>query len=367
MLPSDPESLLRTLALCPAASFHEDRVAAVITSFLDERRLPYVVDEYGNIIARYHHGIAPPLATVAHMDHPAFEITEAGDRTAVARLLGGVALEYFQPRTPVRIISGEGGQPIPGRITAARRSSERGSLLLDLEVDGPVNLGDWGVWEMEDFREEGDYLHLRAADDLAGCTVALTTLAALQAEGATAHLYAVFTRAEEVGLIGATLVAQNGALPRDAVVISLESSKVLPGVSQGVGPIIRVGDARSTFDASAEALLHAGAEHLRTGDLGFKVQRHLMSGGTCEATAFASFGYAVTGIALPLGNYHNMAEEGRLEAEYIHRADLPGAVALLHATVIAAPAADRAPARQRLENLAREHGERLRASAGGLA
>jgi len=76
---------------------------------------------------------------------------------------------------------------------------------------------------------------------------------------------------------------------------------------------------------------------------------------------------AVTGIALPLGNYHNMAEEGRLEAEYIHRADLSGAVALLHATVIAAPAADRAPARQRLENLAREHGERLRASAGGLA
>ena len=30
-----------------------------------------------------------------------------------------------------------------------------------------------------------------------------------------------------------------------------------------------------------------------------------MSGGVCEATAFAVFGYRTTGIAFPLGNYHN--------------------------------------------------------------
>ena len=43
-----------------------------------------------------------------------------------------------------------------------------------------------------------------------------------------------------------------------------------------------------------------------------------MSGGTCEASGFAAFGYATTGIAFPLGNYHNATPEGGVDAEYIH-------------------------------------------------
>ena len=59
-----------------------------------------------------------------------------------------------------------------------------------------------------------------------------------------------------------------------------------------------------------------------------------MSGGTCEATAFAAFGYSVTGIAFPLGNYHNATTEisdpeGDVGAEYIHRSDYLGGVALI--------------------------------------
>lgn len=353
MIPADAEAILHALALCPAASFHEERVSAAITCFLDDHGLTYSVDGYGNILARYRRGSAPPLATVAHMDHPAFELVDG--TTAV--LLGGVGQDFLRTGTPLRIFTGD--VTAAARVTGTR-PNEGGPLLIDLDVDGQANPGDWGVWEMDDFREDGDYLRMRAADDLAGCTVALATLAALQADGADADLYVVFTRAEEVGLVGATLMAQERALPDETTVISLESSKVLPGVQQGQGPIIRVGDLRRTFDASAEALLHAGVEALRREQPEFRVQRHLMSGGTCEATAFASFGYAATGIALPLGNYHNMSESGGLEAEYIHRADLAGAVALLHAAVIAAPNADRAPARRRLEEMAQKYRDRLR-------
>jgi endoglucanase len=45
-----------------------------------------------------------------------------------------------------------------------------------------------------------------------------------------------------------------------------------------------------------------------------KVQRKLMPGGACEATAFGAYGYEATCICLPLGNYHNMADIDGVQA-----------------------------------------------------
>ena len=49
----------------------------------------------------------------------------------------------------------------------------------------------------------------------------------------------------------------------------------------------------------------------------------------CIRDRFAVFGYQTTGIAFPLGNYHNGAPEGQIEAEYIHIHDYLGGVELL--------------------------------------
>ena len=59
-----------------------------------------------------------------------------------------------------------------------------------------------------------------------------------------------------------------------------------------------------------------------------------MNGGTCEATAFAGFGYQTTGIAFPLGNYHNATTripdpDGGVGAEYIELSDFLGGVDLI--------------------------------------
>ena len=59
------------------------------------------------------------------------------------------------------------------------------------------------------------------------------------------------------------------------------------------------------------------------------MQRQLMSGGVCEASAFALYGYRTTGIAFPLGNYHNGAAEDKIEAEYIHQDDFLGGIELI--------------------------------------
>jgi endoglucanase len=39
-----------------------------------------------------------------------------------------------------------------------------------------------------------------------------------------------------------------------------------------------------------------------------------MAGGACEASVFCAYGYSSTCVCLPLGNYHNMANLGEVQA-----------------------------------------------------
>jgi hypothetical protein len=98
--------------------------------------------------------------------------------------------------------------------------------------------------------------------------------------------------------------------------------------------VIRTGDRAYTFDGDAEQVLVVAAEAIKKLDPEFKFQRQLMSGGMCEATAFAVFGYRVTGMAFPLGNWHNATTtipdpDGGVDAEYIALSDYLGGVELL--------------------------------------
>ena len=59
-----------------------------------------------------------------------------------------------------------------------------------------------------------------------------------------------------------------------------------------------------------------------------------MYGWVCEATAFSAYGYSVTGIAFPLGNYHNSTSglldiNGDVDAEYIKYQDYLYGIQLL--------------------------------------
>lgn len=367
--------ILHQLALNPAASFREQGVAARVAAFLTDAGIPFQRDAYGNILARVRRGQPKQaLAIVGHMDHPAFEVTAVESGAIEGLLLGGVRLESLPAGTPLRLLTR--GEWRPARLAAdAARLPDNGGVRLALDGPEGVTPGDWGVWEMPEFQEASDgLLHARACDDLAGCASILATIFTAAEADWPVDLTGVFTRAEEVGLVGAVLVAQQRLLPLETVVVSAESSRQLSGAQQGAGPVIRVGDARRTFNADAEALLLAGSDALRQADSGWKVQRQLMSGGVCEATAFALYGYRTTGIALPLGNYHNVPDalyEGRevsgdaarVAPEFIHRDDLQGAARLLtEATRVAAdPPPD--PMRARAEQMTAQYRERLQSPA----
>jgi endoglucanase len=271
------------------------------------------------------------------MDHPGFEITGVGEKGFIARALGGVPVASLKKSVPVLALTPH-GQRIEGTLNPIENPSpeqeSKRMVRVDLEFEIDLSLPLPVVFDLPDFTLDGDTIRMRAADDLAGCASTLAALERLVSENAEADLYAVFTRAEEGGLFGARLMAEAGTLPRDTLVVSIESSPLIPGVAQGDGPVIRTGDRLYTFDGDAEQILVVAADTIKQRDPEFKFQRQLMSGGMCEATAFAVFGYRVTGMAFPLGNWHNATTtipdpDGGVDAEYIALSDYLGGVELL--------------------------------------
>ncbi len=314
--------VLSDLGGLPATSFHEGLVSDYIRSTLNRIGLPPKVDQYGNIIVRVQGTIAgvPPIAFIAHMDHPGFEAVEVREGALVAEVRGGVPPASLTEPLPVEIVE-RSGERRRGTLGGAVGDPADRRVLVHTEDAASVPLPASVVLDLVDFEQQGDFLHMRAADDLAGCAAIISALHGIVEAPVEGDVYGVFTRAEEVGLVGARLMAQEHSLPTDCLVVSLESSRELPGAVQGSGPVIRVGDATFTFSAEAEQVLHVARRSLLERDPDTKVQRQLMSGGTCEASGFAAFGYATTGIAFPLGNYHNRTADNGVDAEYIHRDD----------------------------------------------
>jgi len=148
-------------------------------------------------------------------------------------------------------------------------------------------------------------------------------------------VHAVFTRAEEAGLFGARLIAEDGLLPRDAFIVSVEASNSRYAPA-GAGIVVRSGDYHNTFSNEAERYLRVAQERLA--DRGIATQRRLLPGGTCEASAFVRLGWAATGIALPNTGYHNAGADGRLVAEMIRIEDVMSGIALSAEAAVAAGA-----------------------------
>ena len=322
--------ILARLGEQPAVAYWERGVASVIMAALQESGLEFQGDQFGNIIAHIS-GTRPntaPLALVAHMDHPGFEAVGVQGSSLIGNALGGVPAASFEPGVPLHVVLNDGLR-LPATTAGTQGDGSARQVLIKLEEPIELELPRPVVFDLTDFEVDGESIRMRAADDLAGCGSILAALIELSYRKPPGDVYGVFTRAEEVGLIGARLLAESGRLPGDTLIVSVESSRVLPGAEQGGGPVIRVGDAGMTFNADAESALVRSRESLQAGTAGFRAQRQLMSGGICEASAFARYGYRATGIAFPLGNYHNASPEGGVEAEHINISDFLGGILLM--------------------------------------
>ena len=320
------DALMALEALCriPSAPYYEQRGAEWVESHCRRPGLAVRADRYGNRLVTRNgtDPTAPGLAFVALLDHPGFEALSMEDGLILGQLRGGLNDAACAPGSRVQVIAPDGTRTAAEIVASAGTGRQRSvRIRADRPGDEDGLLPCGVVLDLGDFALDGDTIRARALDDLAGCAAIATMLTLTAGEPAKGPVYGLFTRAEEVGLEGARLAAEDRLLPEGTAVVSVEASRTLPGAEIGGGPVIRVGDALSTFDRDAEAYLHAAAARLRARDRAFKYQRQLMSGGTCEASAFGAFGYPVTGLAFPLGNYHNNTPEGGVAAEYIHVTD----------------------------------------------
>ena len=337
----DPHDVIATLervASPPTVPYHEFRALDAIAAELKRLGLVPARDPYGQLSVHLTRGIAQrALVFVAHTDHPGFEITEVGGARGRARFRGGIDPVYFEGRSFPLIVHRDG---IADGVRATGSGYVHDPVLPDwsagyceIRSERPLAIGDWAVLDVPAFERRGNELHLRSADDLAGCAVILSTLQVLRDELRPFSVRAVFTRAEEPGLFGARLVAEDSTIPKDAYVVSVEASNSRYAPA-GAGVVVRAGDYHNTFSNEAERYLRVAQERLA--ERGIATQRRLLPGGTCEASAFVRLGWVATGIALPNTGYHNAGASGDLVAEMIRLEDVLSAVALLAEAAVAA-------------------------------
>ena len=355
--------LLERLLSLPTAPFHERFVSSFLCAELDNAGLDFTVDEYGNIIAAY--GDKSPLACVAHMDHPGFEIAEAGEGTAEAAWLGGVAAKYFIGARIVIYDQFSGAVRARGVVEKISQNAEGQVERMTLRIKGSVARGDFGTWDLVPFRRRGELIDTKGADDVVGCATILSLLKALKERRIMTGVRAVFTRAEEYGFLGTLGMIQSGYLPAETRIVSVETSKALPGVVLGGGPVIRLGDRASMFHHQMVFFMDYVARELQKKDRRFIYQRRVMDGGTCEATPYQLQGHVAGGIAVPLHNYHNQGKK-RFGPEAVHLRDVEGAVRFLVEMVarIGDFAVPTEELRRRLESEWQKLGPRLKGFKG---
>lgn len=330
----------RTMS-CPTAPYREGEVIAWVRRWASHwPHLTVRSDPHGNLELRRRgvRATRSPLVLSAHMDHPGFRALRCapGPRgwTVDALFLGGVRAAYFAgARARFHFAAPGGGLGSrPARVVATRPDRATGELRVRLEARAPIPPGAFGTWDLPGFRHARrapDLLETRAADDLAGVAAILAVLEAVDRidPDRRVDVRALLTRAEEVGFAGAIAAARGRTLPAAARIVAIEASQALPHAPQGAGPILRVGDRTSIFDDGLTRWLARVADEL-AGARGtrFAWQRRLMDGGTCESTAYQLYGYRCAALCVPLGNYHNMSDRGRIAVESIRLSDLVGLV-----------------------------------------
>lgn len=377
------ELLLLQLTAIPTAAGREGRLVSFINDWLSARDdIRMDADPSGNLTVSFIEppDDAPPVYFTAHLDHPAFVVERIiAPATLELAFRGGVMDDYFNDAR-VEVIT-QDDVSHPGKlIEKTEPTTESPYKHYICELDDPcdsVTTQDIARWLLPMPEIKDGQIHTVACDDLAAAACMMIAFDNIRAERADgkhkADVRLLFTRAEEVGFIGALAAVRHNTIPQDAKVIALENSRAFPEAPIGGGPIVRVGDRLTIFSPRLTDDIARIAEDIAGGPASpkasqkqadmpkWKWQRKLMAGGACEATVFCHAGLDATCVCLPLGNYHNMANLDEAQAgtienpkpgrEYVALADAQGMIDLLTACGSRLSDPPKSKTIQRLEDL----------------
>lgn len=299
--------ILKELLTLPTDPFHEEYVADYIVNFLKRSRVPFRMDKFGNILARYKKGkSAQPVVLSAHMDHPGFEVLRCVKGGCLVGILGGVNLEYFSEASVLIKTKKEIVKGVVDKKPLAEKWHDK--PIFKIKVKGKVlpEKRDFGWYSLPGFELKRGIVYTKAADNVVSCASLIVLLKALLKKKVNVDVRCLFTRAEEIGFGGCIAIAGENIISERVPIIVLECSSAAAGkVEIGGGPVLRVGDKLSCFSSKIDCWMKDIAESVAKKNRKFKYQRALLSGGTCEASVWTLKGRDVGGLAFPLGNYHN--------------------------------------------------------------
>ncbi|MGE3974536.1 MAG: hypothetical protein AB7F59_08430 [Bdellovibrionales bacterium] len=310
------QQLIQEIFSQPTAPFREGWVLQKITHILDQSKVPYFEDDFGNIIA----GVSnvaqarkAKVAFMAHTDHPGFHVVSQKGLQVDALWLGGAPFNTMKG-SQVRIYNPTApGQTITGKVTyisPVRTHHEGIPIKIRLYKKTELHSACFGAFDFPGVKFKGDQIITRAADDLAGVVIALGAIIDAKKMKLMGKSIAVLTRAEEVGFIGCLALMKKKLLSSNTAIVSLEASKTLDGALIGEGPVLRLGDRTTLFHTDFSNQMWQVALALAKKTSSFRFQRRIMDGGSCEATALGLYGYITSGMSVPLGNYHNQGPKG---------------------------------------------------------
>ena len=354
----------------PTAAGREHRVEAWIERWAaGHAGVSLVRDPAGNLtLAMTNEPAGRPVYFTAHLDHPAFVVERViHEHLVELSFRGGVMDDYFTSEGGAKVRFFDAADRQTTGTIVAKAGKGIGWDLWTCELDTPLATlapGDIARWDLPVAENIDGCIHTDACDDLSTVAAALGAFEQLLRVHASGRLgqpvRILFTRAEEVGFIGAIAAVRHKTIPMEARVIALENSRSFPDSPIGGGPIVRVGDRLSIFSPGLSTAIAKRAEQLggpatpkaseKLSTPAWKWQRKLMAGGACEASVFYDAGYDATCVCLALGNYHNMADLTAVQAatnthpprvgrEFVSLADFDGLVDLLMACGEELPAA----------------------------
>ncbi len=294
------------LTAIPTAAGQEWRVVDWIERWVTKQSgILLKKDAYGNLLlVQARKSAKKPIYITAHLDHPAFVVRkQIDDQHLELEFRGGVNDAYFVG-AKIEVFDNADNGYVGTIVSLDSKAKPFKRVIVKLKkgVAGILLKDDIARWKFSPPIVRGGLLHAPACDDLAGVAAAICALDKIKKLPALGHVGLLFTRAEEIGFVGAIAAAKNRSVPKSSRLLCLETSRSFPESPIGGGPILRVGDKTSVFGPE---ITNAAAE-IMNAQKNFQWQRKLMPGGTCESTAFCEYGYLSTCLCLALGNYHNM-------------------------------------------------------------
>lgn len=338
-------TMLKELTDAPGPSGFEEPVRRVMRRYLE----PYgeiLTDNLGSIAARKSGQENGPKVLIAgHLDEIGFMITRITDEGYLKfQTIGGwwdqvMLAQRVDIMTREGVIPGVIGSKPPHILSPDERNKvfEKKHMFIDIGAGSKEEAISWGVNPGDPVvpscpftvMKNPDFLLAKAWDNRFGCALAVDVLRRLKNEKHPNVVYGAATVQEEVGLRGATTIAN---LVQPDIAFALDTG--IAGDTPGIGP----DDVEGKLGGGPVILLYDGSmiPHVGLRDLvidtakenGIPLQFDKMPGGGTDAGKFHVTGAGAPSLVLgvPVRYIHT-------HAAIMHRNDFDQAAALLTAVI----------------------------------